>query len=592
MSGIRAEGPIIAASPKRTIQAGDGRAPAAAATPAQSQAVVAAPQPRRTRLLGWIAPIGGGLAGALAFDPFGLAFLIPLFPLGIFIGLRTAPRPRSAFLRTIAGGFTYYMIAISWLLTLGRFYPIVMGGIVIAALYLTLYTALPAYVMRRWFAGLSPMRQFLGFAALWVVAEWARTLGELAVPMVQLGHAVAPWPSLVQSAEILGEAGLNAQVLLIAGAALAILCAAAGARGLSPAPADELPGAADLLLGSPSKSGPRWMLACALAGLSALLMAGSAYRFHLWSMRIDAEERAPALRVMLVQPNIRQEEKIRSVVEEDEDIRFGLVEEHTRILEDLVSAEVDTSIDLVVFPESAYTDLLFSVYSENRERVRRMMEASGADLLTGATRVGLNEAMTHIEEVWNSAWFIPAEGAWESYDKIRLVPFGENLSYFRYLPFIGTLVAVGEFDRGREMSVFRTDGIPFSTIICFESYFGAQTRLAAREGAEFIVLITNDGWYGRSAGPYQHHAQSVLRSVETRRPLLRAAYTGISSIFDPAGRLTASLGLENRGVVHGEIRPESEMTFFVRWGNVWLIGASTLTLLGLHTFANRRRALS
>lgn len=540
--------------------------------------------------MGWIVPLAAGLAGALAFDPFGLAFLIPLFPLGVFMGMRLAPRPRSAFLRVFAGAFVYYMIAISWLLTLGRYYPIVMGGIVIAALYLSLFPAVSAWILRRWFHGLPPLLHFAAFGALWVIAEWLRTVGELAVPMVQVGHAWAPWPRLVQAAELFGEAGLNVQVLLVSAGLFSLVQLAVLARGVSPASASEAPGPAELVLGESPKRSRLVMAATVLLGLSVLGLALSAYRFHLWSGWLDGETSASRLRVAMVQPNISQDEKIRSVAEEDEDVRLQLIEEHTRILEELVAREVDASVDLVVFPESAYTDLLFSVFSENRARVRRMMLPSGADLLAGATRVGLNEDMTRIERVWNSAWFIPAnQGAWESYDKIRLVPFGENLSFFRYLPFIGTLVAVGEFERGEQMTVFRTHNIPFSTIICFESYFGSQTRKAVRNGAEFLVLITNDGWYRRSAGPYQHHAQSILRAIETRRPLLRCAYTGISSILDPAGRRMAGLDLEKRGVVHGEILPQAGTTFFVRWGNLWLIVGAALVLAGLAGVALRKR---
>lgn len=546
------------------------------------------PQPRRTRLLAWFAPPAGGLAGALAFDPFGVAFLIPLFPLGLFLGMRLAPSPRGAFVRVFAGAFVFTMISISWLLTLGRYYPIVMGGIVIAALYLALYPAVSAYVLRRWFQGLPPLLHFAAFGALWVIAEWLRTLGELAVPMVQVGHAWAPWPRFVQLAEFLGEAGLNIQVLLISAGLFALVQLAAFSRSKPAAPASDASDAPGLILGSSPKRLRTIQAAAGLLGLSALLIAFSIYRYELWSGWLDAEESEPGLRVALVQPNISQDEKIRSVAEEDEEVRMRLIEEHTRVLEELVEADVDASVDFVVFPESAYTDLLFSVFSENRERVRRMMAPSGADLLTGGTRVGLNEDLTRIEKVWNSAWYIPGDqGAWESYDKIRLVPFGENLSFFRYLPFIGTLVAVGEFERGREMTVFRTEGVPFSTIICFESYFGSQTRKAVRNGAEFLVLITNDGWYRRSAGPYQHHAQSILRVIETRRPLLRCAYTGITSILDPAGRRVAGLDLEKRGVVHGEIQGQTGTTFFVRWGNVWVIGGAALALLGLAALAVR-----
>jgi apolipoprotein N-acyltransferase len=335
---------------------------------------------------------------------------------------------------------------------------------------------------------------------------------------------------------------------------------------------------------------PRVALTAGLIVLSALLLLLSYARMEQWAQRMDTGANEAPLRVALVQPSISQHEKVDSVAEPDETKRLALIEAHTRVLEDLVAAEVGDDVDLVIFPEAAYTDLLFALDRQNRARVQRMMAPSGADLLAGATRVGLNAAGTHIERVWNSAWFVPAgEAAWVSYDKIRLVPFGENLSYFRYIPFLTTIVPVGEFDRGREMTLFKTRDVPFSAIICFESYFAAQTRLAARRGAAFIVLVTNDGWYGRSAGPYQHHDQSILRAIETRRPVVRSAYTGISSLIDPAGRVTGTLELDRRGVLIGEIVPRRDVTFFVRWGNLWLVGLAALTLGGCF-FASRRAA--
>jgi apolipoprotein N-acyltransferase len=545
--------------------------------------------PRRNIRLGWLAPIAGGLAGALAFDPFGLAFLIPLFPLGMFIGMRLAPDPRGAFLRGLAGGFVFYMIAISWLLTLGRFFPIVVAGIVIAASYLTLFPAVSAWALRRWLAPLPVSWHFAAFAAFWLLAEWARTLGELAVPMVQVGHAWAGRPRLVQIAEFFGEAGVNAQVLLISGALLAIAQTVASLLKVALAPDSNDPSATDLLVARGPSTLQHAAAAASLVGLSALLMMFSAWRANTWSERLDYDASTASLRVALVQPSISQHEKVESVAEPDESKRQALVEAHTRVLEELVAGEVGPDVDLVVFPESAYTDLLFALDRQMRDRVRQMMAPTGADLLTGATRVGLDAEGRRIERVWNSAWFVPADGGpWESYDKIRLVPFGENLSYFRYIPFLTTIVPVGEFDRGKVMTVFQTRGVPFSSIICFESYFGAQTRLAARRGARFIVLVTNDGWYGRSAGPYQHHDQSILRAIETRRPVVRSAYTGISALIDSAGRVHGDLGIDRRGVLTGTIKPQSHVTFFVRWGNLWLIGASALLLGGL--FVRMRRA--
>jgi apolipoprotein N-acyltransferase len=120
-----------------------------------------------------------------------------------------------------------------------------------------------------------------------------------------------------------------------------------------------------------------------------------------------------------------------------------------------------------------------------------------------------------------------------------------------------------------------------------------MARALVERGANFLVVITNDAWYGLSAGATNHHNVSLLRAVENRRYVLRDANTGISSIIAPSGRITATLGLDQRGFVEGEIHPlvSQENTVFTIWGNAWL-ALPGLILLGLFVLTNHARRLA
>ena len=121
----------------------------------------------------------------------------------------------------------------------------------------------------------------------------------------------------------------------------------------------------------------------------------------------------------------------------------------------------------------------------------------------------------------------------------------------------------------------------FGALICFESTFSSMARRFAASGADFLVVITNDAWYGLSAGAAAHHNLSLLRAVETRRYVLRCANTGISSIIAPTGRILATLGLGQSGILRATITPKTDYcaTLFTRFGNAWLVLPALLLAL-------------
>ena len=177
---------------------------------------------------------------------------------------------------------------------------------------------------------------------------------------------------------------------------------------------------------------------------------------------------------------------------------------------------------------------------------------------------------------YNSAFLVdPAGRIGPRYDKAHLVPFGEYVPLRRWLPFVGKLVAqVGDFEAGPPGQVVKWKDHRIAPLICYEAIFPALTRAAVRNGADLLVNLTNDAWYGRTSAPYQHLSLCVFRAVESRRSFVRAANTGISGFIDPTGRITSPTDLFVDAVVSHDVPALSVSSIYTRIGNlfVWLCG--------------------
>jgi apolipoprotein N-acyltransferase len=183
------------------------------------------------------------------------------------------------------------------------------------------------------------------------------------------------------------------------------------------------------------------------------------------------------------------------------------------------------------------------------------------------------------------------------YHKMQLVPFGEYVPLQPLLTLGGRVVAkvvqqVADFTPGREATVAEADGRRLGTFICYEAIFPHLVRRFTAQGAELLVNITNDAWYGRTSAPHQHLAMTVFRAVENQRYLVRAANTGIPAVVDPRGRVVASTALFDRTVLVREVGLLAGRTFYSRYGDVfaWSCLAATLgiTLAGFRARASAR----
>ena len=235
---------------------------------------------------------------------------------------------------------------------------------------------------------------------------------------------------------------------------------------------------------------------------------------------------------------------------------------------------------LVVWPES------ITPGSVQEEPYRAWMELAAKQSNSWQV-LGSNREEKGVQYV--SAFLLSPTGEEKGiYDKTHLVPFGEYIPLEKQvrslLPQVGVLGELGSFSAGAwEQNLLRLDQIPLGSTICYESVFSHPWRQQARSGARFFVNLTNDAWFFNTDAPHQHLAAVVLRAVENRRSVLRAANTGISAIIAPTGQILARAELNTRAMLSAEIALPlgEELSFYGQWGNwfAWLCAAIYLTTL-------------
>ena len=210
----------------------------------------------------------------------------------------------------------------------------------------------------------------------------------------------------------------------------------------------------------------------------------------------------------------------------------------------------------------------------------------GSWLLVGAIGVEHGrENPGRSTEIYNSAQLVSPTGEWDGrYDKVHLVPFGEYVPFARLFSFAGGLTKeVGDFSPGTSRTPLVADGVKLGVFICYESIFPDEVRRFAAQGAQVLVNLSNDGWYGDSGAFAQHLKQARARAIENDRWLLRATNTGVTASIDPYGRVVASLPRKERSALSAPYALESRTTFYTRhgdwfayicaiiWGAAWVL---------------------
>jgi len=495
--------------------------------------------------------VAGGLVLALAFPPLDLEFLgwIGLVPL--LLACRGLP-PRAAFGVGWLGGAVFYLAIVYWVAhTIGAYSAVPFA---LAVAILLLMVSVLACYTGAFTAGIAWL-DARGLPAvwlappLWVGLEWLRSWFFIGFPWASLGYSQYRYHDLVQMAEVTGVYGISAVLVLFNAVAVAVLAERGpGLRRLAPA------------------------LVLLTLVVTVLPLAG---RRRVAAL---ADRAAGHVRVALVQGNVEQDHKWDPAYQDETLARYR----------QLTRATLAAHPDLVVWPETA-TPFFFQEPGPLRQEILDLAAESRASLLFGSPAYLQNRAGA-LQEL-NRAYLVSPDGREvATYDKIQLVPFGEYVPFQSVLFFVQRLVvAIGDVVPGSDPTVFQIPAGRFGVLICYEDIFPALTRRFVAGGADFLVNVTNDAWFGRTSAPYQHLAQATLRAVEYRVPLVRVANTGISAVVDPDGRIRWQ-GPLYQVVEHvEEVAWPGVRTFYTRFGDVFA-WACALVTAGAFTVGGIRRA--
>lgn len=487
-----------------------------------------------------------GAALALAQAPVFLWPLLPVCFIGLLLLTRDSDAKRGYFFTVFAFAYGYfvaglYWIGIAFLVDAERFAALIPLPTLGLPLLLAAFPACGAWAARRFGPASEPARGLL-LAVGFSLGEYLRAVVLTGFPWNLLAYAFADWPAMMQVAAGIGSHGMGLLMLM--------LC---------------LPLAMPLL--QPRRF--RWPVALLSPVLFAVLLGAG----HLRMQRADVEM-MPDIQLRLVQPSVEQTLKWRDELRQQ---HLNRLVELTRQPPQGPEARHFTH---VVWPETAIPYLL----DEMPDLLRGLgsLLPPGAQLLTGAPRREFHNGQLVL---FNSLFVVNGQGGLDGrYDKIHLVPFGEYLPFRTWLAHLGLdKLAVGavDFSPGKDVEPMILPGdLPLiRVLICYEAIFPHQIDLGS-DPPGMLLNITNDAWFGRSSGPYQHFAASRMRAVEQGAPLVRAANNGISAIVDPLGRIVASLGMDAVGVVDGPLpAPLAERTTYSRTGDLSFLVFSFIVLL-------------
>jgi apolipoprotein N-acyltransferase len=243
--------------------------------------------------------------------------------------------------------------------------------------------------------------------------------------------------------------------------------------------------------------------------------------------------------------------------------------------------------DLVVWPEAP--NEFYERDHEFRDAMSRLATAADAPIIVGNIGITNDQSVERGYDLHNSADFIEPDGTFVGrYDKMHLVPFGEYTPYKRLFFFAGNLLQdVGQFDPGTRRTVFSTGGHSYGTFICYESIFGDEIRQFENQGAQVLVNISDDGWYGDTSAAWEHLNMARMRAIENHRWVLRSTNTGVTAAIDPLGRVVRSAPRHIRTSLRVSFNYEHDVTFYAAYGDLFaylcaLIAAAALVWSRIH----------
>ncbi len=488
--------------------------------------------------------ISSGATLALSFPNYNLS-LLAWISIGLLILASHRARLAAAPLYGFVHALVFYPLCLTWIAAVVHQYgdvpPLISAGLVLlmaiaGGIICSVFSWGVAFASKRgpfWACALAPF--------LWVTLEFARThLPIIGFPWNLTGYAASGSLALVQLTTLTGIYGLSF-VIACYGSLVAYAVLVGRQRA--------------------------WKAVLVLTAVLIFVGAGGVY---------FVPTSHPHFVAHLVQTNFPQSYSYSP----------DWMPQHARDLDELERISIEAARQepgLIVWPEVpapfTTTDPAFM------GRAERIARDAGQDFLVGVEDWRANRLGKWIAT--NSAILLAPSGArLFTYDKIHLVPWGEYVPLRHLLSFAGKLTAdIGDFTPGTEYSLGTLPGGNFGVFICYEAIFPNEVRHFTLQGAELLVNMSNDGWFGRSAAPAQHLMMARVRAVENRRWLLRDTNNGFTVDVDPYGRTIRSLPTDIRGQRDAPYDFRSDLTPYVRFGDwfAWLCLVASVAFLGVAT---------
>jgi apolipoprotein N-acyltransferase len=486
----------------------------------------------------WVSALLCGLCAMLALPPISLwPLVVPAYS-GLLLLLLHAPRSQSALFRGWLFGMGYfvpglYWFAIALLTEPEKFAWMIPFAVLGLPALLSIYYALAAWLVWRG-RHLPPLLVIFNLALIWLATEWLRGHLFTGFPW---NPAALSWSfsvPMLQLVSILGSYGVIWWTVLLA--ALPSLL-------VWPEPVSEKIKHTGLAL--------------------CLVMLSLQFSYGYWRLSTHQTEYTDT-QIRIVQPNIQQPHKW------DPDKQVANVRKQLQMSQ-YPGME---ALDVIIWSETAFPYIL----EPRTPMVYGTMDylPKQALLITGALRA--EPVPPRSLNLFNSLHVVTYAGEVPAYyDKIKLVPFGEFIPFRGILPVEKITHGMQDFSVGHEKPLLEPNGLPaFIPLICYEAIF---PELSQQAGAEWMVNITNDAWFGTSVGPYQHLEMTRLRAVEQGLPLARAANSGISALFDSYGRILSRLPLNSEGIIDMTLPQPAPLTLFNNYKYLWVFFILFLHLL-------------
>jgi apolipoprotein N-acyltransferase len=483
---------------------------------------------------------------SLSFPPLTLGFLAYFALIPFFLLLEDLSYKESIRWGYLTGLFTNIgtLYWINWVTVPGAF-----AAILYLPVYFIFYAVLHTFLRKR----LGNKYLFICIPFLWTGMEFIRSLGVLGFPWNSLAYTQTYYLSLIQYVSFTSVFGVSFWIVTINVLILSIM---------------------------KNASNIKKVVAYLIILILLFLLPWFYGQLVIPDEDVDTKEK---IRVGLVQGNVDPYLKW-----DDEFIDENLV-----IYDSLSNQLNDTQLDLIIWPETA-TPVYLRDSFKYKKAIRKIVNNQNVCLITGTP--DYKHLPDHSYMTYNAAFlFTPLSNAVEVYRKLHLVPFGERVPFTETFPllkkFLESLeMGEGNFSPGKEIVSFKVpilkkkkrfnqESFSAPVLICFESMFSDFARKFVKNGAEILIIITNDAWFDKTSAPYHHAQAAVFRAIENRISIARCANTGVSLFIDSYGKTTKSTSILKKATLIQDLAVRKKTTFFTQYGHVFSITVTLLNIL-------------